>query len=147
MFSTPGTDLFETSVVYPSENSPSLFWQQRQHPSIEANLARRGLMIGLEMQGDNLKFSLVGNLNKKSCTLFKQFVMITIAQGYRKVIFDLTNLQTVDGTGVAALVWVRNQLTENSGQLTVCNLPRKVRKTLFAVNFQYLVNIADYEYR
>lgn len=138
-------DLMENTVVYQLEKSLPVANNSRQ--SIEASLARRGLMVGLAMQGDKLQLTLMGNLNQKSSALFKEFMGEVLLQGYNELICDMTNLQIVDGSGVASLVWVRNQLLEKGGQLTVSNLSRKVRIGLLAINFHYLVNIADYDYR
>lgn len=140
-----GANIMDNTVVYQLDNSLTL--PKSNQPGVEARLARRGLMVGLAMYGDSVQLTLVGNLNQKSSALFKEFMQEVLLQGYTGLIFDLTNLQIVDGNGLASLIWVRNQLVENGGHLTIRNLSSKVRNTLLAVNFQYLVNIADYDYR
>jgi len=114
---------------------------------LETQLARRGLLIGLSIKQDTLQLALVGNLNQNSSSLFKEFIAVSLGRGYDKLDFDLAGLKNLDGAGLAALVWVRNQLQEQHGQLTLSNLSRELRTKLLAVNFQYLVSLADYDYQ
>lgn len=113
---------------------------------LEGRLARRGLMVGLEIQGEYLKLTLVGTLNRKSGRLFKEFVSNALALGYNQLVLDLAMLHSLDGVGMATLVWVHNQVIEQQGHLVIGNLSRQVRTALLAVNLQYMVSLADYEY-
>lgn len=115
-----------------------------QHQQAQTRLAQQGLMFGLEMQGNTLKLRLVGNLTKKQSAYFKAWFNTLLEQDCGEVEFDFSNLQKCDAAGVATLAWVQSKLGEHNGHLTLSHLSAELRSTLFAINFQYLVNFADY---
>ncbi len=145
---TTGLDLRNNAVFYPFGDTEQDVAVKSESPvGLEARLAQRGLIVGLEMEATYLKITLLGTLGQKSSLLFKEFVASALSRGYNNVKLDLANLKAVDGVGLAALVWVRNQLEQSNGQIIVSNLSRSVRATLLAANLHYLVEISDYDYR
>ena len=117
----------------------NLFVSNSRPKSLERQLVRKHLTIGLEMNGDDLVIYLLGKLDATNAPLFKNFVK-TLTENHNtgEVAFDLAGIKSLDGAGVAALVWANNYL---SGRVSVVNPSHNLYQKLVALNFQYLVKI------
>jgi len=114
--------------------------QTSTRSELERKMARKQLMMALTMDSNTLNVQLVGKLNAASAPLFKEFVKSVIASN-TTVRFDLAQLETLDGAGVAALVWANLQM---GGSVSVANPSQSLFKKLIALNFQHLVQIENF---
>jgi len=114
---------------------------------LESRLARKGLMIGLSMEHNTVKLHLIGKLHAAGSSIFKDLLKTIVSNGYTSIVLDLTALESIDGAGVAALVWLRNQMLEKGDRMTVTNPTPAMYSKLLAINFHFLVEIESFEYR
>jgi anti-anti-sigma factor len=113
---------------------------------LESRLARKGLMIGLSIQRDTVSMHLVGKLTAASSLTFKELMKTFVGNGHTSFVFDLSGLENLDSSGVAALIWARNLMLENSGRLSVTNPSRAICHKLLAINFHHVVEIESISY-
>lgn len=120
--------------------------QNYLNPSQELmrRLARQGLMLGLSMERNTVKLHLVGKFKANGSAVFKELLNTFLSQGYTSFVFDLSSLHTLDGAGVAALVWARNQAEAAGGRATVTNPNAPLYRRLVSVNFHHLVPIENF---
>jgi anti-anti-sigma factor len=112
--------------------------------ALESRLARKGLMLGLSMEQDTVKMYLVGKLNAGTSPIFKELLKNFLGHQYKSFVFDLSGLETLDGSGVATMVWAHNQMLEFGGRVSVTNPNNSICSKLLAVNFHHLVDIENF---
>jgi anti-anti-sigma factor len=114
------------------------------HTALKNRLARKGLMLALSMEQDTVKMYLVGKLNAGTSPIFKELLKSFLGHQYKSFVFDLSGLDTLDGSGVATLVWAHNQMLECGGRASVTNPNKPICSKLLAVNFHHLVDIENF---
>lgn len=142
VFARSKTNFLADSLLNGAEHTG----QAMTRTDLEARLARKGLMIGLSMQQNTVVIHLVGKLNNAGSPIFKELLKTFLSNGYSSFVFDLSGLESLDGAGVAALVWTRNQMLEKGGRASVTNPTKEICSKLLALNFQHLVEIESINY-
>jgi anti-anti-sigma factor len=105
-------------------------------------------MFGISIEGEKVKLSLVGKFRADSVPAFKEFFETLLENGYNSVCFDLVGLRSLDGAGVAALVWANNQLREIGGQTSIINPSTTIYRRLLDIKLQYFIQIeCDYNFK
>ncbi len=132
----------------PTVASNDFAWQARadSRSDIENRLARKGLLIGLSMERNTSVIYLVGKLNTANSPIFKELIKTFISNHYNSFVFDLSGLTGLDSAGVATLVWARNKALEAGGFARVTNPSVELYNRLIAINFQYLVEIENFNF-
>lgn len=72
--------------------------------------------------------SFSGQLDLYKCPELKSDVKIRIDQGYRFIIFDLTDLTYIDSSGIGALIQVSNWMKKRGGVMILANTQGSVEK-------------------
>ncbi len=107
------------------------------------NLARKHMMAGgAEMAGRGsgdaifagaahdriLELSLSGQLDLYRCPDLKSEIKSQIDNGYRYVMFDLTELSYIDSSGIGALIQISNWMKKRGGLMVLVNTQGSVEK-------------------
>jgi anti-anti-sigma factor len=74
--------------------------------------------------------TLAGELTADQTDLFRRTCQERFAAGVRDVVLDLEHLTTVDSAGLEALLWLKDQVTEISGEMRLVRPDDTFRKVL-----------------
>ena len=79
-----------------------------------------------EKNGSSVKVMIIGRLTADCADQFKQYMQEALARG-RRFVLDLSEMEYVDSTGLGAMVFVLQRISEAGGELKIASLQAKPR--------------------
>ncbi|WP_288593742.1 STAS domain-containing protein [uncultured Victivallis sp.] len=79
-----------------------------------------------EKIGSSVKVMIIGRLTADCADQFKQYMQEALARG-RRFVLDLSEMEYVDSTGLGAMVFVLQRISEAGGELKIASLQAKPR--------------------
>lgn len=92
-------------------------------------------------QNENLEVSLTGDLDINSVETFKSEVL-EIYQD-TDIIFDLSNLEYLDSTGLGAFMSIYSEVNSNGKSVTIKNAKNNIKKLFLITELDQLFNLED----
>lgn len=92
-------------------------------------------------QNENLEVSLTGDLDINSVETFKSEVL-EIYQD-TDIIFDLSNLEYLDSTGLGAFISIYSEVNSNGKSVTIKNAKNNIKKLFLITELDQLFNLED----
>ena len=83
-----------------------------------------------------------GKIDFSNAEDFKENVLNIYNEGYRKIIIDLSNVSTIDSSGLGKILLFHKKLQEKDGELIIRNITSDyVRKMFNMINLDKIINI------
>ena len=98
------------------------------------------MAIHIEKMGDMAVVALLGELDASNAVKFKRDIRPVLAAN-AKVVFDVSQLQFVDGSGLGAILSCVRQLNAREGDLKLCGLSPPVRAPFALVRMHTILKI------
>lgn len=67
----------------------------------------------------------------------------SVEEGRLKFIFDLTELRYMNSSGLNVLINLLTKIRNNSGEVVICNVNKKIRELLIITKLSTMFNIVD----
>ena len=94
--------------------------------------------------GDITVVALTGEyLDASTVKEFKAGIEQITSEGSKKVIFDMSNLQFIDSSGLGAILSCLRKLNGSGGDLKICGMTKPVRALFELVRMHRIVEIYD----
>ena len=104
---------------------------------------RHNLRIRIEQQSDRTAVLLNGRLDSHGATVFKQSLSQALGGGPACIDVDLSGVTSVDGMGLASLVWAWRSAASTGCELRVVRMRTQVREIAERMNLHLLMRITE----
>ncbi len=93
------------------------------------------------LAGETAVFTLAGRLTRNTADLLKKEGTRLLHGRYNHLLLNFADVSFVDSAGLGVLVALQKRLSEQGGQLAVCQLPTAVAKTIRLVRLDHVLKI------
>jgi Ca-activated chloride channel homolog len=99
-------------------------------------------LTGVELHDSIFEFQSAGDIDLYKCPDIKAVVQAQMNEGYRFMIFDLSNTRHVDSSGIGTFIQVVGWLRRRGGELVVANIVDSVRKVFSITRLENHIRVA-----
>lgn len=93
------------------------------------------------MADDSCIIQLDGRLDATNCSVFEDGALAQIANGRRRLLLDLSQLQYVSSIGLRTILLVAKRMKAEGGRLALCSLNPQVSEVFVISGFASILDI------
>lgn len=98
---------------------------------------------GEEAEDYVCKINVRGNISIENAHEFSVLVKALMTGGFKRMIFNLENLNFIDSTGIGTIIRIKKQCIQSgTGDIVLYNVPPKVNEVFDLVNLKDFVKIS-----
>jgi Ca-activated chloride channel family protein len=98
---------------------------------------------GVEVHDRIYEYKVIGDIDLYKCPDIKSAVQTQMKEGYRFVVFDLSDCKFIDSSAIGAFIQIVGWLRKRGGEFIVTNITDAVRKVFLVTRLENHIRVAN----